>query len=139
MLEGPDEARIYRESLNDSHPFEPLEEEHYNAIILSNPGPEEYVLEVGIHRYGRNLAYLPRPRGDVTVRDFMTIVSNFYSSFILLDELEALDDDDFRYVKSARERVKRGEDVYYFELMGSLIFYEGIQILNKIVILNLGS
>ena len=105
-----------------SHPFEPLEEEHYNTIILSNPGPEGYVLQVSIHRHERNLAYLPLPRGDVTVRDFMTIVSNFYSSFILLDELEALDDDDFRYVKSARERVKRGEDVYYCELMGSLIF-----------------
>lgn len=139
LNEQVSDARLFY-SYEDTDELTSLSDDHYQSIIIDNTY-KHYKLVVPIHRFEVNKTIIELPSKEITVKEFLEILYNFYNTKKLtLDDLKNLDQEDcFGYIKNAIDRVTKGEDVYYINIMGDLKFYEGLYICGNSVLLKLGS
>jgi hypothetical protein len=81
------------------------------------------------HRYGHGPSYLLEITTPVTPRRLIDEVYSFYQEAILLQDIDADEDDD--YSKDARKRLAKGETVKRVELLGNEIHLGGSDALHR--------
>lgn len=117
--EHPSEAKIYINQDYDN-PL-PLSEETKNQMIFE----EEIHIELPTHRFAESFQRILVKR-PCNIENILTAVYNFYNKNIPEHGLDNVPNDLWNYVTTAKEKMNSGESVKWIDIMGDLIFFEGL-------------
>ena len=128
---------------NTSYIFEDDEErpdliERYLSKIISN---NAIILIVPIHRFREN-NYSLRIEGPIDGYKILNEIYHFYNHQKVTKKIikDLNEDDVFDYVKKVKAKMNNNREVHYIDLMGDLIFFEGIsKQMGNVYFLELGS
>ena len=79
-----------------------------------------------IQRYGLNIIKL-QIRSDLKIKDLLHFIFNFYNQVkVSKNIIEKIENDVFNYKLKALEKINSNKEVHYIELIGEMIYFEGI-------------
>ena len=79
-----------------------------------------------IQRHGMNSVKL-QIRSDIKVKDLLNFIFNFYNQVkVSKNMIEKIENDIFNYKFKALEKINSNKEVRYIELIGEMIYFEGI-------------
>ena len=98
------------------------------------------ILLVPIQRFCENL-YPLTIEGPVTGKKILDSLYVFYNNTRIVKKyFNDLEDDCLGFTESVREKIRGGEEVHWIDVIGGLIFFEGIsKLIGNVYFLGLGS
>ena len=79
-----------------------------------------------IQRYGINTLKL-QIRSDLKIKDLLHFIFNFYNQVkVSKNMIEKIENDVFNYKLKALEKINSNKEVHYIELIGEMIYFDGI-------------
>ena len=83
-----------------------------------------------IQRHGLNSIKL-QIRSDLKIKDLLNFIFNFYNNVkVTKNIIEKIENDVFNYKLKVREKINSNKEVCYIELIGEMIYFEGIYMRN---------
>lgn len=129
----PDEAEIYEN--NDEDPRS-LNDEDWMLKPFENH--KDIELKVPTHRFSKEYQTIIIHKND-TVREILHKIYHFYQSPIDKNAIFNFNEDCLGYVEWAKNAILDGETPKWIEIMGDLLFFQGIFFKNNSFELDLGS
>jgi hypothetical protein len=115
----PSEAQIYINEDYDN-PIT-LSDEIKNQIVFN----ENIIIEVPTHRFSESFQRISVKR-PCNVENILNTIYSFYMENIPEHALDNTPDDVWNYVSKAKSKINNGESVKWIDIMGDLIFFEGL-------------
>jgi hypothetical protein len=79
-----------------------------------------------IQRHGINTLKL-QIRSDLKIKDLLHFIFNFYNQVkVSKNMIEKIENDVFNYKLKALEKINSNKEVHYIELIGEMIYFDGI-------------
>ena len=79
-----------------------------------------------IQRHGINSIKL-QIRSDIKIKELLHLIFNFYNQIkVTKNMIEKIENDVFNYKLKALEKINSNKEVHYIELIGEMIYFEGI-------------
>lgn len=124
---------------DDDNEFQ-LTENEWNEVIVDARNIA-YYLHMPVTRFSEEVMIIALPNEEITLRKLLTTIYEFYHTIKVTPELikRRIKTDAFNYLKKASKEIKRGRDVCIIDIMGDMVFYEGVTKFHNILFLNLGS
>lgn len=99
--------------------------EYYLSEIISN---KSIILLLPIHRFQEN-NYALTIEGPIDGFKILQEIHKFYNEKRVVKKIikDMTEDDVFGYVSNVKNKINNNEEVHYIDLMGDLVFFEGIR------------